>query len=357
MDYCFALWALEIKRHALKKRPSNDDVVRGIFRSIFRGSGTTNKNGDDDWVAKETVSLLLSRKIDLPKTIRAGLLSSDFERLCKEMNKFYKDIFLSGEAEKAAKDLVEYYRLSENYGDGLSRKPSVFSNDAYRLLTFLLVESARINNKVYGERRQIFASGNNTLNYMFDDIIKISFSKKAARKRIIVVIPVDADFHFHVTKSGNPKPCVSPNTIHGKWVIKLGTLGVSERSIKEKAGHHSNGKIGDIEVFEYQNVLFYLLACSKFDEKNVAHATKEDIEFALKSLLRYHDEYGQGDELFLPLFGTGNSRAKLGIVESFGLIKEAVLGNQQWHNGPITIVVHNSAIKYAEELEANASEN
>ncbi len=357
MQYCFALWATKIKEHALEKSPSNEELIRNLFRHIRKETGVTDRVGQTDWVAKETVSALINRRIDLPKTIHRALLFHDFTKLCKAMDAFYAETLSFNEANAAARDLVECFAASKKGDSSLNRFLSKHNSGTHPLLTWLLVEAAKTSNKLYGIKKQMYAKGNNTLSYIFDDIITMSLAVRAAKRRTIVVIPVDANFHFHVTKSGDLRPCVSPNSIHGKWVLRLGELGVSEQEIEKRVGAHPNGKIGDIGIFEYENVLFYLLACSLFDEKNVAHATKEDIKFALEKLLQYHNDYGQGDELFIPLVGTGNSRAKLGIVESFNLIKQTILDNEQWHNGSITIVVHNNALKLSEELEKNVLQN
>lgn len=351
MEYCFALWVLTIKECALKESPSNEGLIRKLFHCIRSETGTTDKAGQIDWVAKETVSALVNRKIDLPRTIRSALLHYEFAGLCKALEQFYEEILTPSEAKDAVKNLAGHYTALKDKG-----LPDSCSDD-HCALTYLLIQSARINNKLYGVKRRIYAKGNNVLNYVFDDMIAMSLSGKPAKKRTIVVIPVDAGFHFHVTKSGDKQPCVSANSIHGKWVLRLGELGVSEQEIERRVGPYPNGKIGDIAAFEYGNTLFYLLACSKFDEKNVAHATKADIKLALERLLQYHDERGQGDELVIPLIGTGNSRAKLSIIESFDLIRKTILENERWHNGVITIVAHNNAVKQVEELEKNALQN
>lgn len=350
MEFCFASWFTVLKEHGIKKECSNEKLMRDLFTVIRLEAGVKTKSGED-WVAKETVSAIVNRKESLPKGIKRSISFLDFDKLYFALKPFYGSHFRKSELVLAAEGILKSYISSKPSEEGTDAKFRLNKSDPERVITMLLVESAKIENKLFGIKRNLYSNGNNAINYIFGDIIAMSLSSKKAGKRAIYVIPVDADYHFHVTKSGEIPACVSPNTIHGKWIKRLESLGVDEQKITEAVGGRINGCIGDIKTFEFKGSLFYLLACSKFDGNNVAHSTKEDIKLAIKNLLTYHDAYGQGDELYLPLIGTGSSRAKLGLKQSFDLIRGTIMENEQWHNGHINIVLHISAIEKMEEFE------
>lgn len=72
---------------------------------------------------------------------------------------------------------------------------------------------------------------------------------------------------------------------------------------------------------------------------------KEKIETALKKMLEFYDCKGQGYELYLPLVGTGRSRAGLSYQESYNLIKKVLLENEGQIQGHITIVVQTEVLR------------
>ena len=82
-----------------------------------------------------------------------------------------------------------------------------------------------------------------------------------------------------------------------------------------------------------------MVATAAFDEKNNAHSTNEEIKTALTELLKIYDNFGQGYPLYIPLFGTGRSRAGLSYQESFDLIKQTLIENKNRIHGHIKIVV------------------
>ena len=82
-----------------------------------------------------------------------------------------------------------------------------------------------------------------------------------------------------------------------------------------------------------------MLAVSEFDKKNIARSTKKDIKSAVEALAEYYDEKGQGYDVFIPLIGTGLSRAYLSDQESYTIIKNTLLNNKDKLQGKINIVI------------------
>ena len=68
--------------------------------------------------------------------------------------------------------------------------------------------------------------------------------------------------------------------------------------------------------------MFWLLAVSKIDESYNARLTNQDVRIALESLVSFYDREGQGYTIYLPLIGTGMSRAGLDNDDSYNMIKK-----------------------------------
>ncbi len=101
--------------------------------------------------------------------------------------------------------------------------------------------------------------------------------------------------------------------------------------------------IGSISVIEEKNAVFYLLAISEFDETNTAHTTPAALRIAIQSLLSFYDHHGQAAPIYLPLVGTGRSRAGLSYVESYMLIIDQIMGMKDNLQGNIHIVAQSDA--------------
>ena len=69
--------------------------------------------------------------------------------------------------------------------------------------------------------------------------------------------------------------------------------------------------IGAVAIVPNARSVFYLTAIARLDKSNNAHATREDICSALNALIDTYDKEGQGLDIFIPLIGTGESRAEV----------------------------------------------
>lgn len=65
----------------------------------------------------------------------------------------------------------------------------------------------------------------------------------------------------------------------------------------------------------------------------------------MRELLRLYNEHGQGYPLYLPLIGTGRSRAGLDFQESYDLIITVLEENIDYIQGEITIVIQPNIIQ------------
>lgn len=207
---------------------------------------------------------------------------------------------------------------------------------------------------------EIFNNGSGKLFLKYDDIWKIAFHNRKTKKvsKKIVVVSVNTTFDVIVDEdlSDGRKPLVSVNTLHGQWIKKmqgdgldLGEInggiqenltrrGVSPLKILEKT-HKTRGNLKDFEkgtiaVYEHNDIIFYLLALSQFDENNNAQNSKDELIKTIEQLIQFYYTNGQGYKLYIPLLGTGMSRTDISaeealqtMVSCFKIFKSKILGD------------------------------
>lgn len=159
----------------------------------------------------------------------------------------------------------------------------------------------------------------------YGDIFRIK-----SKKKVVVVIPFNTAFDVIIDEDlTKAEPLVSANTIHGQFIKlyekqktntdlnkliqeNLNSLRYEPvKVVKKERGNSAVYPIGTIATIEFNNICYYLLAISNFNNKNVACSSKEDIITSMISLIKKHNENGQGYDLYIPLFGTGLSRSNI----------------------------------------------
>lgn len=88
-----------------------------------------------------------------------------------------------------------------------------------------------------------------------------------------------------------------------------------------------------------------MLAVSSFDKNNVARSSAENIKKALIKLLEFYDVNGQGYDLYIPLIGTGRSRAGLSLQDAYNLITTVLKDNKDKIYGNIHVVLEAETAK------------
>ena len=231
--------------------------------------------------------------------------------------------------------------------------------DNKEFIVSLMIKTMLTNNiTTINKATSIWNRGNSYIQVITGDIFKYAFSSRRKRKTI-VVIPVNTKFDTHLStmleKSTNP--VVSGETLHGEWLLRLKKRNMKtddvKQRIKENLSIHrfscnTDGEypIGTNATVVYGNTCFYLLAISIFDENNHANSCPQYIEEAIDKLLSFYDYNGQGYELYIPLLGTGRSRAGLSYQEAFDLIKRKLIEKASSVHGRINIVISTDAAKY-----------
>lgn len=214
--------------------------------------------------------------------------------------------------------------------------------------------------------KKIWSNGKNKAVAMYSDLFLLGFNKKNKKNKIIV-IPVNDTFETIVERATEEitKPLVSPNSNHGRWIMnyckeygitpedlntriqnnlkKQGHRPIKTYSIEEKdRGNRDSYTLGTVAIIDgmNNNVKFYLLAISEFDENNNAKSNKKQIMYSVDELIDYYDKNGQADPIFLPLMGTGRSRANMSHEQSLKVIKSCILTSDKKINGEMNIVVY-----------------
>ena len=108
---------------------------------------------------------------------------------------------------------------------------------------------------------------------------------------------------------------------------------------KNRHGKTTCYPIGSIAVIETDNAIYFLMAMAQFDDYNNARSTSADIDKALTSLLNVYDRVGLGYDLYMPLMGTGLSRAGLSLQESYDLLTEGLIRNGNKIHGHVHVIL------------------
>ena len=353
-----SLFIKTIKKYANNISVSDETFFRDFFGYFIYELDIKNKNSEDYDFKKSTISNIMNQKEDVPTVIREAI--SDYSApptVNLAMTAFVEEQLNSSRIDIMVAELKEIISTDRSLSE--SAKQTISSQSNMDLISMLFIETIKLPNVVLQGTKVLWQQGSNSLNLMTGDIIKIAFNEKGSSTKKIVVIPVNSTFEtrLSVNSENDIYPLVSENTIHGKWLVdilkeipkeeldgrisdylhKFGTKPIGNCYCP--GGKSEQYAIGDTAVIQNKDTIFYLLAISDFDTKNKAHSSKDLIEKSITRLLEYYDDIGQGYELYLPLLGTGKSRANLTTKQSYELIKTTVISNCSIVNGTINIVV------------------
>ncbi|MBU2702810.1 hypothetical protein Ga0466249_003945 [Sporomusaceae bacterium BoRhaA] len=220
------------------------------------------------------------------------------------------------------------------------------------IISFLIV--------IFKRTKTIWENGTGRISIIYGDIFKISFPKKNKENRI-VVIPVNTHFDTIIDEYvGNvAKPLVSIKTVHGQWLKKmfsnitqeqLDTTILDSLNLQNKQfnfddtryrGNKREYPTGTTAIVPGENnVTFFLLALSKFDENNNAQCDDDSFIEALRKLIRFYNASGQGYTMYLPLMGTNLSRAGFSHVDALNKITSILKLESNQIHGQINVVVY-----------------
>ncbi len=292
------------------------------------------------FVETTSSSRIMNGIYDVPEGVRSLFNEASEETRMENIKKFYLQFIDPAKSEKLSKalyDLILSSDVSSEIKAGISQK-----DDPIDLLRKASLIAIREDNRV-DFKKTIWNEGDNEINVISGDIISIGFSKKEVCGERIVVIPVDVDFTMK-TSSSTANPLIAKDSLHGKWLLRMKQQGITPRKIKNRMKFVGPEGVGRIGVIKRDLTIFYLVALSELTDRKQAHATDENVSLCLDYILAEYDISGQGSPLFLPLMGTGRSRAGLTVSQSLSLIEEKLLGSISKVHGEMNVVVYRKDI-------------
>lgn len=203
-------------------------------------------------------------------------------------------------------------------------------------------------------KNKLWEQGEKRIQAIYGDLLKISKNKRFEK---IVVIPVNTTFDTVVGDG-----IVSPGSVHGRWIKKFCSEGhtvdeldkliqanfstrkiapysVQDESEKPK-GKRAMYPRGTVAVIDDDQTHYYLIALSHFDENLNAQCSKEELLSVITSMIDFYDKNGQGLPIYIPLMGSGISRANVTPEESLQIITDLLKLNRQKIHGEANIVVY-----------------
>lgn len=237
----------------------------------------------------------------------------------------------------------------------IKERLSASAGDPEKFIAIALIASVKASN-VATTKRKLRTCGVGSVWVEVGDLFAKAFGKRRKDEgKSIVVIPVDTGFRTHVTRGyeNEAHPVVADTTLHGQWLTRVlqSDKDLSEdllaKRIADSLVLHAGSAdedgagwpIGSIAVVETESAVFYLLAISVFDESNNAHATCDDVRDAIRSLISFHDCNGQGHDLYVPLMGTGLSRAGMSSRDAYGMLEAEFCSDDAFIAGRVVITV------------------
>lgn len=369
-----AMLVKEVRRFATDQGISDEDFLNGLLNTYVIAGNICNKNREEFHLDKTATSLLLNQKSDVPQKLRKALCQFGIKGKTEEgMQDFVEDYLNSAFIPELVQCL--HVLISEDAainGEEKKRLIALPPDEVAILLADLLMLSFSEDNRPEPQRTVIWKNGANTAEVITGDLFRFGFDNRSKRQKNIVVIPVNTAFDTHVTRKleEDSKPIVSENTIHGQWLTRMEQSGTDMKQLDEriassleKLGYtpvaidkNRNGKagqyaIGSCALIETENASYILVAISEFDKMNNARSNPEIIDTALRSLLKIYDTIGQGYNLYMPLMGTGRSRAGLSINGAYHLLKNSIINNAQLIQGHIYLVLRREDRPEIEEEE------
>ena len=354
-----------LRGYCINKKLKNEILVNEPIEAIIvagKIKKEKSKNPDELLYYEITeASRIINNKLDISPKIREALRREGIEQIVTDaFEAFYADHI----DKNLIGDMIDEF-LTRIEGDDSFKKKEISyikacSNEPHVFLSKILIKSLKEKNLADNiDETVIWSKGNNYVRIIKGDIFTYALGKRSKKERI-VVIPVNTAFDAHVSTKLEAENCplVSRTTLHGELLLRIYKSGITEKELSQRIRNNlrNNGlikgrekqlnlPIGTIAALEFEPAVIYLLAVSTFDTNNKAHSSKEEIKIAIKAFLEYYDGKGQGYDVYLPLIGTGMSRAYCSNQDSLDLILDVLKENENMLQGKINIVILPDAIK------------
>lgn len=351
----------EIRRFASDPSISDEVFLNSFINAYVVAGKVHNKNGDELHLDKAATSQLLNQRVDVPQALlKAARQYGIKEKTEDGMSDFVEDFLRSDTLPELKERLLLLVSQNNTVNNQQELSTDSIVRDISILLADLLIASFSETNKIEPHRCVIWKSGANLAEVITGDIFHYGFGNRKKTKKNIVVIPVNTAFDTHVTRKleGNSRPIVSTSTLHGQWLLRMAHSGTDISNLDIRIANSlkclgfkpvtydndRNGKpalypLGSCSLIETENANYILVAISEFDKMNNAQSTPAIIDTAIKSLLQTYDKIGQGYDMYIPLIGTGRSRAGLSMDDAYKLLRSCIVNNTQLIQGHVYLVI------------------
>ena len=343
-----------LKPYIKNSKYSNEKFLNDMLSCIVETGNILDHNGELFYFDKTYTSKIINNHASIPPKIRETAMDEKLlSAILQKFSLFYENHINYKKTDDMRKTLSDILSTDTDFTHSDKIELLSESDNMYFLFRLMMKTLFIKNVTAISSGSIIWKKGNSYIQASYGDIFKYAFSNKRKRKNI-VVIPVNTRFDTHLTtKLENAVyPMISSVTIHGEWLLRVEKQKWRIEDIPARiqndlrcrgyiCNENEEYPIGTIAVVDVGNTCFYLLAISNFDEHNQAKSTPNYIEQAVNSLLDFYNSNGQGYEMYIPLLGTGRSRAGMSFQESFDLIKQEALNREDSFHGKITIVISN----------------
>lgn len=347
------------KSCAIDLSVSDEEFLNALLEPLVEAGKVNSRSSKQFHLDKARTSKVMNGKVDVPKVLRNALKRLGIEdETAKCFDSFLQEYFEVSYFSDYANSLISSLDSNIPIERELSKKLPTAIKDPNRFFSCALIAAIKANN-VETNCQTIWHNGTGSLTIEIGDILSHGFGNPKKEKSI-VVIPVNNAFDTEITlvHEASGKPLVSEKTLHGKWLNRMMASGENSNSITKRisadlasreinpiktveriGGNVSIYETGTIARIENKKSIFFLVALSEFDENNCAHVNQESVYEIVSDLLKTYDECGQGLDIYLPLLGTGLSRANLSHQESLEVIINCVKKNKNAVHGSIFITV------------------
>lgn len=346
MKFLFKNYVILLKECCNNPHISNDDLIRDLLL-VF------DENEEDD-IDPSDASHIMNREIEIPKKVKKIIEINDYENWLDNFRFFYDEKLDHVKVPLVIDKIIDVIKNDKFLPFVVKDNILNFKESSEDFLLKALLESIRVKNKVLDKKIKIWSAGKNEINAYFGDIFKLSFDKRYSDLKKYLVIPVNTQYDLKV--DDEDRYCVSSNTLHGQWILKIKENGVNISIIKNivkkeliNASSNYDERIGMIIPYKYENSTFLLLAISTFID-GIATTSKENLKYAILKLIDYYNLECQGNTLFIPLMGTGRSRLGMDFIESFNMIKDLLLENKNKIQGNVNILIYFKDAEIIEEV-------
>lgn len=354
-----------LRRYGYNRRISNEDLVNGPIAGLIREANITKLKGDDKggllYYDSTRACRVINNEIDISPDIRTSLGRKKVKSALETgFSRFYSEFVDEDRVGDMIDDFLSHIEKENTFTRREASEIKALTNTPCQFVTKILTKALKEPNKQIKENHTLlWKNTNSELRIIKGDILNYALGGRLKKPRI-VVIPVNTAFDVHVSNAleKTSQPLVSTKTLHGQFLIRVYKSGLKEEDLQERitANLKINGKIydsdsirdcpiGSIAALNFGTATVYLLAVSRFDSNNNAFSSKEEVCESVSQLLKYYNSKGQGYDLYMPLIGSGMSRAGLSKQESMEILVSMIQEQRNSIYGNINIVVKVDAYK------------